>query len=102
MTKPLTVVAHTFAKPGKEELVRRELLHLVSETRKEAGCINYDLHVSPESPGHFFFYENWASRSHLDAHAQSAHILALRAKADELFARPTEITLYEMLSTQQK
>ena len=43
--KKLTVVAYVKSKPGKMEEVKKELMHLVVETHKEPGCINYDCHV---------------------------------------------------------
>ena len=98
MDAKVTVVARLQAIPGKEEAVVRELLTLVDATRKEEGCLNYDLHISHETPGLFLFYENWSSRAHLDRHAQSAHIQAFRAKGRELLTQPAEITLWEMVS----
>ena len=98
MAKQLTVVARVQAKPGKEEEVLRELLHLVDATRGEEGCLNYDLHISKDDPSQFLFYENWVSKAYLDRHAESAHIGAFRAKSKDLLATPTEITLWEMVS----
>ena len=92
MTKPiLTVVAEIVAKPGKEDEVRRHLLGFIEPTRKEEGCVQYDLHVSTENPGHFIFFENWTSREMLDKHSQSAHIQAFRPLKEELLAHPTRI-----------
>lgn len=100
--KMVTVVARAKAAPGMEDAVRRELLHMVEETRKEAGCINYDLHVAADRPDHFLFYENWEEPSALERHAQAPHVLAFRARAHELLAEPTEILLYEMISEPAK
>jgi quinol monooxygenase YgiN len=36
---------------------------------------NYDLHQSVEDPGTFFFYENWESSEHLDAHLGVPHLV---------------------------
>lgn len=87
----LTVFAEIVAKPGKEEDVRRHLLDFVQPTRQEKGCVQYDLHVSEDEPGRFFFYENWDSAADLDAHAESAHISAFRSIAPGLLAQPTRI-----------
>jgi len=38
--KTLTVAAQIKTKPGKERLVRQELLSLVNPSRKDAGCLN--------------------------------------------------------------
>lgn len=94
----VTVVATIKAQPGKEAQVRQELLALVPPTRAEDGCINYDLHQSPDNPTLFLFYENWSSKEALDRHSQSPHLRALGAKAAELFAAPPEIVLWEMIS----
>ena len=98
MDDRLTVIAHVRAKAGQEGRVRELLLGLVGPTRAEAGCLNYDLHESPGEPALFVFYENWASASHLDAHAQSAHIQAFRKLAPELLDGPVEITRWKAVS----
>lgn len=98
MAEKLTVVARVRVKPGKEAEVQRTLLGLVEATRKEAGCLNYDLHVSQDDPALFLFYENWTSKAHLDAHAQSAHIQVFRSHAAEWLAEPVEIKLFRMVS----
>jgi quinol monooxygenase YgiN len=99
MAEKLTVVARIRAKPGTEDVLLQYLLAMVEATRKEAGCLNYDLHLSQDDPTLFLFYENWASKAHLDAHAQSAHIQAFRAHAGEWLAEPVEIKLFRMVST---
>jgi quinol monooxygenase YgiN len=93
----VTVFALLKAKPGREETVKQELLALVGPTRTEEGCINYDLHQSLDQKGQFRFYENWTSKELLDHHLESAHVKRFIAKADQLLAKPPEITLWEML-----
>ena len=97
MNHKLTVVAHICAKVGQEARVREALLSLIAPTRAEAGCINYDLHVSEEDARQFVFYENWMSESHLEAHANSAHLRTFRKMADEILDGPVEITKWRML-----
>lgn len=96
--KTLTVIAILKAKPGQEAALRAELLGLVPITRQEPGCINYDLHISPDNPGHFMFHENWTSKQHLDDHLARPHLVALGAKAPELFAEPPQIMLWERIA----
>ena len=59
--KIVTVVAAFEARPGREAELRAALIELVAPTRLEAGCLNYDLHQSPEQPAKFLFHENWTS-----------------------------------------
>jgi quinol monooxygenase YgiN len=71
----LTVIAHMRARPGKEDELRSELQALVHPTTQEEGYVNYDLHEAVEEPGLFYFYENWHSADHLDAHLATPHLV---------------------------
>jgi quinol monooxygenase YgiN len=93
--KAVTVVARFQARPGKEADLRAALLGLVRLTRQELGCMNYDLHQSPEEPAKLLFYENWTSKAALDAHLQSAHVKALLLRLDDLCTGFPEIKVWE-------
>jgi len=93
----VTVVATFEARPGKEAELKQALLSLLAPTRKEAGCINYDLHVSQDSPAKFLFHENWTSKELLDAHLKSRHIAALLPRVGELCVAPPEIKIWEKI-----
>ncbi|MGC9941130.1 MAG: putative quinol monooxygenase [Verrucomicrobiota bacterium] len=95
--KTVTVVATFQAKPGKTEELKKALLALIDTTRKETGCINYDLHQSPEDPAKFLFHENWTSKSHLDAHLKNTHIQVLLPRMDELCLGMPEIKIWEKI-----
>ncbi len=94
----VTVIARMKAKPGQEAEVRRELLSLVAPSRKDAGCLNYDLHQGSGDPATFLFHENWASRELLEQHLQQPHLQAALAKLKNLLAEPPEISLWERIS----
>ncbi len=96
--KNVTLIALFQAKPGQEIELRNALTGLVAPTRQEAGCLNYDLHVSPEDPAKFLFHENWTSKALLDAHLQSAHIKALLPRVEDLCVAFPEITLWEQIA----
>ena len=96
--KTVTVVATFEAKPGKETELKNALTALVAPTRQEAGCINYDLHQSPDEPGKFLFHENWTSKELLDSHLKSAHIKALLPRVPELAVGMPEIKIWERIA----
>ena len=96
--KNVTVVATFQAKPGQEAELKTALINLVAPTRQEAGCLNYDLHVSPEDPAKFMFHENWTSRAHLDVHLQSPHLKALLPRVDELCVGFPDIVIWEKIA----
>jgi quinol monooxygenase YgiN len=93
--KNLTVVATIKAKAGKEAALRNALLALIPTTRKEPGCLNYDLHQAADHAGLFLFHENWTSKQHLDDHLARPHLKAFLARADALPAEPPQIKLWE-------
>jgi quinol monooxygenase YgiN len=95
--KTLTVLAQMKAKPGKESQVRQELLSLVAPSRKDAGCVNYDLHQAVDNPALFLFHENWVSKAHLDAHLQKPDLQAVLGRLGPLVAEPPQITLLEKI-----
>ncbi|MEO1133742.1 MAG: putative quinol monooxygenase [Cyanobacteria bacterium J06639_1] len=89
----LTITADIFAKSDRIELVKSELEKLVPITRKETGCIQYDLHQDNENPAHFLFYETWESRELWQTHMNAPH-LAAYAEATE--GAIETFQLYEM------
>ena len=95
--KTLTVVAQFKAKPGKESQVRQELLSLVAPSRKDAGCVNYDLHQAQDNPALFLFHENWVSKAHLDAHLQKPALQAVLGRVGQLITEPPQVTLWEKI-----
>ena len=95
--KSLTVIAQIKAQPGKEAQVRQELLSLVAPSRKDAGCLNYDLHQAQDNPTLFLFYENWTSKAHLDAHLQKPDLQAVLGRVGQMVAEPPQITLWEKI-----
>lgn len=84
------------AKPGEEQAVKDALQSLVEPTRKEPGCICYNLHQSKSDKSKFMFYEQWASQAALDAHGKTPHITALGAKLKDR-TENGDFTLYEVL-----
>jgi quinol monooxygenase YgiN len=91
----LVVMMH--AKPGQEPLLQAELTALIRPTRKEDGCILYDLHRSTDIPADFLFYEIWASREAHAAHRRTAHFLRWNARKDTLLAA-RESTFWKRIS----
>lgn len=98
MRPGITIIAFITAKAGMQQQVREVLLDLVAQTRKEKGCVNYDLHQSQDNPREFVMYENWESEADLDAHARSEHLVEFGRAAGKLLERPAEITKWNMVS----
>jgi quinol monooxygenase YgiN len=82
----LTLVVHMKSRPGQEMLLEAELRALVGPTRKEEGCLLYDLHRWADGEGAFLFHEVWASREAHAAHLRTDHFLRWSARKDALTA----------------
>ena len=94
----LTVVAQIKAKPGKEDQVRQELLSLVAPSRKDAGCLNYDLHQALDNPTLFLFHENWTSEALLEQHLQKPDLQAVLARLGQMVVESPQITLWKQIA----
>ena len=82
----VTLTVFLRAREGQETLLEAELRALVAPTRREEGCITYNLHRDAEIPGAFFLHEVWASREHHTRHTKTPHFLRWDARKDDLLA----------------
>lgn len=89
----ITILANIKAKPESVNLVKKELLNIIETSRKEIGCINYDLHQDNNNPAHFIFYENWESRELWQDHSNNQHILDYKKVTKDAL---DEVTITEM------
>lgn len=65
------------------------LKKLVIETRREKGCIQYDLYEDNRNKGVFFIHENWESNEDLHNHQVSDHMMKFREGIASLTENPT-------------
>ena len=82
MAKPLTIIARIEAGKQNVDLDKSELRKLITPTRREKGCLQYDLHQENDHPEVFVFYENWKSRELWQRHMNSGHIKAYMEATD--------------------
>lgn len=62
MKKQFPMIVKFVVKENKVKFVKSELLKLLEPTRKEKGCVQYDLHQDLENPSIFMFYEIWETK----------------------------------------
>jgi quinol monooxygenase YgiN len=82
----VTLIVILRAREGQETLLEAELRALVSPSRREEGCLAYDLHRSLDTPGALLLHEVWASREAHTVHTNTAHFLRWNARKDSLLA----------------
>lgn len=86
------VIATLKLKPGTREKLLEPARVCIEETRKEEGCIAYDLLGSITDDDTMIFVEKWQSRADLTAHSRTSHIAAWReAGAPYIQSRSIEI-----------
>ena len=82
----LTLIVILRAKEGQQLLLEAELRALISPSRREEGCWQYDLHHAIDQPGMFLLHEVWESREHHIEHTKTPHFLRWNARKDALLA----------------
>jgi len=82
----VTLIVILRAREGQETLLEAELRAMVGPTRKEEGCLRYDLHRSIDTPGALLLHEVWTSRDAHTEHTHSPHFLRWNARKDALLA----------------
>jgi quinol monooxygenase YgiN len=92
----IILTAAVKAKRGQEEAVKEVLVALVEPTRKEPGCLCYNLHQSKSDKTQFMFYEQWASKEAIDAHGKTPHMKALGGKLKDKTEKGG-VVFYELL-----
>ena len=94
------VVATLNIKPGTKERLLEPARKCIAETRKEKGCISYDLLASITDDDSMVFVERWETREALTAHSKQPHISAWRdASNPHLVSRTIEIVHPEKVET---
>ncbi|WET66838.1 putative quinol monooxygenase [Sphingobacterium sp.] len=86
------------AVPAHREEVLALLLEMVEASRKEAACIQYDLHQVNNDENQFIFYEIWEDQAGLDAHNQQPYIVAFGKVAGEKLQEAPQIILMNKIA----
>lgn len=80
----INVVATGKVKKECIEEYKKIASELVGETKKENGCLAYDLFQDIDCETTLVFLESWESQAHLDAHMQSEHFKRIVPLLDKL------------------
>ena len=94
----MVVLAVTWvAKAARETEVVALFSQLTTESRKEPGCVMYQVHRHRTEPRRFFIYEQYKDEAALEAHRAAAHFLQYAKKELPKIADRVEGNLYEPL-----
>ena len=91
----IKVVAKHYAQSDKMEKILELNKELVAETRKEEGCITYEVFLNVNDPSVYTMIEEWESRENLDAHMQSEHFKRIIPVVGQYLVKDTEVDIYK-------
>lgn len=92
-----SIVAEVRAKPGMEAQLREVTLPLVALVRSEPKNLAYFLQEDRAQPGHFIFYEVFASRADFEAHNAMPYVQAWFARLPALAQGGVQVMRMEVL-----
>lgn len=81
--EPIIITAILKPKENVEDQLLMELNKAQKASRKEAGCIKYDIHQSLED-NTFVLHEIWKDNNALDSHIRSEHYREYRENTADL------------------
>ncbi len=94
----LHVVARVKARPETVAEVGQILKSLVEPTRREAGCLSYELLHNEADPTDFCFVERWRDVAALDAHFATPHFVSAISRVPALLAAEPQVCRYRVLA----
>src|SRR5690242_9753039 len=68
-----TMIVHLQVKKGQEKAMKEAGEPCIAATRREKGCVAYDLCQDLEDPTKFIFFERWESVAALRSHLAAEH-----------------------------
>jgi quinol monooxygenase YgiN len=92
-TRPFTLVVVLHVKEGAGEKFETAFAKALTPTRKEKGCIAYDLNRDSKDAQRYVVYERWKSLDALAAHLKTDHIRALLAALPDVATGPPELRI---------
>ncbi|MDR6942480.1 putative quinol monooxygenase [Mucilaginibacter pocheonensis] len=81
------------SKQGYADALKPFLQELVNQSKKEAACLQYDLHQVEDNPEIYIFHEEWQDAAGLQLHNSQPHIQSFLAVSAEL--REGDIIIYK-------
>jgi autoinducer 2-degrading protein len=93
----VVLVVTWMSKVGREGEVAGLFAKLTEESRKEPGCVTYQVHRHKTESRRFFIYELYQDDAALEAHRATPHFLQYAKKELPKVAERIEGQLYEPL-----
>jgi quinol monooxygenase YgiN len=93
----LKIIVRIKARPDKVNELLSVLSSLVEPTRKEAGCLRYELLQHNEDPTDLTLVEEWQNENALESHMATKHFKDALTKLPSLVAAEPDIRKYHLV-----
>jgi mannose-6-phosphate isomerase-like protein (cupin superfamily)/quinol monooxygenase YgiN len=97
----LFLFARFHARPGCEDALRDAIRRVEAPTRREPGCLDYQVFRSVRVPGELVIHSRWRDQAAFDLHASLPHTMEFLATAETLIDHPFAIALTERVEGTQ-
>ncbi len=75
--KPFAMFVTIKTKPGKEKELEAAFAPCIAATKKEAGCLAYELNHDPDESTSYIMFEKFKDVAALETHVKSEHVKKL-------------------------
>ena len=96
-TNEIRVVANIVAQTEQIKVLQAVLENLVEPSRKEPGCLQYELLQNTDEPVEFTVLEAWDNIEAFNSHLESEHFRKAAAQLPEVVAAEPDIRKYSRL-----
>jgi quinol monooxygenase YgiN len=93
----ITIVSKATVKEEKVEEYLEIIHELINESRKEEGCIKYDLYQDLNNKNILTFIEEWKDQEAIKIHNESPHYTNIVPKLRLFREKSAEVNLYNLL-----
>jgi len=94
--KPFALLVTIKAKPGKEKELEAAFASCIVATKKEPGCLAYELNRDPDDTTSYVMFEKFKNLAALEAHLKAGHTAQLFKAIGPLTAGQLQAKVYEV------
>ena len=94
MSDAVRVVVKVVAQTEAIAEITGIVLKLGAQSRKETGCVSYEVLQDTSNAEIFVLIEEWTNVAALDAHNKTAHFHEAVSKSQPFLAKPLEVGRY--------
>ena len=98
MDNAIILIAVLKANEDKKQNLKDELLKLVTPSKEEPGCLDYEVFELKEMPGTFYVKEAYKDQAAFESHMESGYLQSFIEKTKHLLAEPFNLIWLNKIS----